>query len=237
MGYARTDVGAPVPDVTVIAPWREWDFRSRESLLAFAEQHQIPIAKDKRGEAPFSVDANLLHSSSEGKVLEDPAKEAPSIVYQRTISPMEAPDKATEVRIGFERAVKACRPTACDDVAGTINHGDAPDGSGHAIFDEALDRAAQRTCTELRVVSTLGKELFRRLREFDADLGRVLAEEMRKKGVDIRFGRNIEKLQKNSAADGALLAQLDDGSTLPTDLVLAATGRHAKPRGICLGVI
>ncbi|MFT3997720.1 MAG: argininosuccinate synthase, partial [Asticcacaulis sp.] len=91
------------PDIRVIAPWREWDFASRESLLAFAEQHQIPIAKDKRGEAPFSVDANLLHSSSEGKVLEDPAVEAPEFVYQRTISPEAAPDTPTVFTIDFER--------------------------------------------------------------------------------------------------------------------------------------
>ena len=91
------------PGIKIIAPWREWTFKGREELLKFARDHQITIAKDKEGEAPFSVDANLLHSSSEGKVLEDPAKEAPSIVYQRTISPMEAPDKATEVRIGFEK--------------------------------------------------------------------------------------------------------------------------------------
>ena len=91
------------PDIKVIAPWREWDLTSRTKLLEFAEKHQIPIAKDKRGEAPFSVDANLLHSSSEGKVLEDPSKEADSIVYQRTISPEEAPDKATYVEIGFEK--------------------------------------------------------------------------------------------------------------------------------------
>src|SRR3954471_7909490 len=91
------------PDIKVIAPWREWDLTSRTKLLEFAEQHQIPIAKDKRGDAPFSVDANLLHSSSEGKVLEDPAKEADSIVYQRTISPEEAPDKATIIEIGFEK--------------------------------------------------------------------------------------------------------------------------------------
>ena len=90
------------PDITVIAPWREWDFKSREALLAFAEQHQIPISKDKRGEAPFSVDANLLHSSSEGKVLEDPDVEAPEFVYQRTISPEEAPDRATVIEIDFE---------------------------------------------------------------------------------------------------------------------------------------
>jgi argininosuccinate synthase len=91
------------PDIRVIAPWREWDFKSREALLDFAEKHQIPIAKDKRGEAPFSVDANLLHSSSEGKVLEDPAVEAPELVYQRTISPEAAPDAATVVAIDFEK--------------------------------------------------------------------------------------------------------------------------------------
>ncbi len=91
------------PDIKVIAPWREWDLTSRTKLLEFAEANQIPIAKDKRGDAPFSVDANLLHSSSEGKVLEDPSQEADSIVYQRTISPEEAPDKATYVEIGFEK--------------------------------------------------------------------------------------------------------------------------------------
>src|SRR4051812_38092804 len=89
------------PSIKIIAPWREWSFKGREELIAFAREHQIPIAKDKEGDAPFSVDANLLHSSSEGKVLEDPAKEAPSIVYQRTISPMEAPDTPAEIRIGF----------------------------------------------------------------------------------------------------------------------------------------
>jgi len=91
------------PDIKIIAPWREWDFTSRTKLLEFAEQHQIPIAKDKRNEPPFSVDANLLHSSSEGKVLEDPSQEADSVVYQRTISPEEAPDKATTIEIGFEK--------------------------------------------------------------------------------------------------------------------------------------
>src|SRR6202789_3287989 len=91
------------PSIKVIAPWREWDLTSRTKLLEFAEQHQIPIAKDKRGEAPFSVDANLLHSSSEGKVLEDPSKEAESIVYMRTIAPEDAPDKATYVEIGFDK--------------------------------------------------------------------------------------------------------------------------------------
>ena len=91
------------PDIRVIAPWREWEYRSREALLDFAEKNQIPISKDKRGEAPFSVDANLLHSSSEGKVLEDPAVEAPEFVHQRTISPEDAPDKATVITIGFEK--------------------------------------------------------------------------------------------------------------------------------------
>ena len=91
------------PDIRVIAPWREWDFKSREALLEFAEKHQIPIAKDKRGEAPFSVDANLLHSSSEGKVLEDPAVEAPEFVHQRTLSPEDAPDTPTVITIGFEK--------------------------------------------------------------------------------------------------------------------------------------
>ena len=90
------------PDIRVVAPWREWDFASREQLLHFAEQHQIPIAKDKRGEAPFSIDANLLHSSSEGKVLEDPAVEAPEYVHQRTVSPEDAPDRAAVIEIGFE---------------------------------------------------------------------------------------------------------------------------------------
>jgi argininosuccinate synthase len=91
------------PDVKVIAPWREWDLRSREALIAFAEQHQIPIAKDKRGEAPFSVDANLLHASSEGKVLEDPSQEVPDYVYSRTVDPEDAPDKPTYITIDFER--------------------------------------------------------------------------------------------------------------------------------------
>jgi argininosuccinate synthase len=91
------------PDIKVIAPWREWDLTSRTRLLDFAEKHQIPIAKDKRGEAPFSVDANLLHSSSEGKALEDPWHEPEEFVYQRTISPEAAPDKATYVEVEFER--------------------------------------------------------------------------------------------------------------------------------------
>jgi argininosuccinate synthase len=91
------------PDIKVIAPWREWEFASREQLIDFAEKHQIPISKDKRGESPFSVDANLLHSSSEGKVLEDPAVEAPEYVHQRTISPEDAPDTPTIVTIEFEK--------------------------------------------------------------------------------------------------------------------------------------
>lgn len=91
------------PDIKVIAPWREWDLLSRTKLIEFAEKNQIPIAKDKRGEAPFSVDANLLHASSEGKVLEDPSIEAPEFVYSRTISPEDAPDKATVIEIGFEK--------------------------------------------------------------------------------------------------------------------------------------
>jgi argininosuccinate synthase len=90
------------PDVTVIAPWREWNLRSREALIHFAEQHQIPIARDKRGEAPFSVDANLLHASSEGKVLEDPSQEVPDYVYSRTLSPEAAPDRAIQIAIDFE---------------------------------------------------------------------------------------------------------------------------------------
>src|ERR1700760_1068684 len=91
------------PDITIIAPWREWDLRSREQLIAFAEAHQIPIAKDKRGEAPFSVDANLLHASSEGKVLEDPAQEVPDYVYSRTLDPQAAPDRPGYVEVEFER--------------------------------------------------------------------------------------------------------------------------------------
>ena len=91
------------PDIKVIAPWREWDLSSRTALLAFAEQNQIPIAKDKRGDAPFSVDANLLHVSSEGKVLEDPAQTVPDYVYSRTVNPEDAPDKATVIEIAFEK--------------------------------------------------------------------------------------------------------------------------------------
>ncbi len=100
------------PDIKIIAPWREWDLTSRTKLIEFAEANQIPIAKDKRGDAPFSVDANLLHSSSEGKILEDPAVEADEMVYQRTIRPEDAPDRATIVSIDFERG----DPVAIDGV-------------------------------------------------------------------------------------------------------------------------
>jgi argininosuccinate synthase len=91
------------PGIKIIAPWREWEFKGRSELIDFAKTHDIPIAKGKENDAPYSVDANLLHSSSEGKVLEDPAIEAPPMVYQRTISPMEAPDQPTDIEIGFER--------------------------------------------------------------------------------------------------------------------------------------
>jgi argininosuccinate synthase len=90
------------PDIKVIAPWREWEFRSRSDLIEFAEKNQILVTKDKRGEAPFSVDANLLHSSSEGKVLEDPNEAPPEYVFQRTVSPEDAPDRPTIVEIGFK---------------------------------------------------------------------------------------------------------------------------------------
>lgn len=98
LGYYALD-----PEIKVIAPWREWDLNSRTKLIEYAEKHGIEIAKDKRGEAPFSVDANLLHTSSEGKALEDPFAEAPEFVYQRTVSPEAAPDKATYIEVGFER--------------------------------------------------------------------------------------------------------------------------------------
>ncbi|HZF75364.1 MAG TPA: argininosuccinate synthase [Acetobacteraceae bacterium] len=91
------------PDVKVIAPWREWELTSRTKLIEFAEQNQIPIAKDKRGEAPFSVDANLLHSSSEGKILEEPWDAPDEMVWQRTIAPQDAPDRVTEIEVEFER--------------------------------------------------------------------------------------------------------------------------------------
>jgi len=101
------------PEIKVIAPWREWALTSRTKLLAFAEENQIPIAKDKRGEAPFSVDANLLHTSSEGKVLEDPAQQAPDYVYQRTVHPEDAPDQAEYIEITYEKG----DPVAINGVA------------------------------------------------------------------------------------------------------------------------
>ena len=91
------------PDIKVISPWRKWDFTSRSDLIEFAEKHQIPVPKDKQGDAPFSVDANLLHSSSEGKVLEDPWAESPEYIFQRSVSPEDAPDQATMIEIGFEK--------------------------------------------------------------------------------------------------------------------------------------
>ncbi len=97
LGYAALD-----PDMKVIAPWREWSLKSREQLIGFAEAHQIPVPKDKRGESPFSVDANLLHTSSEGKVLEDPAEAAPEFVHSRTVAPEEAPDTPEIITIDFK---------------------------------------------------------------------------------------------------------------------------------------
>jgi argininosuccinate synthase len=94
---------ALAPDIKVIAPWREWDLTSRTRLIEYADQHQIPIAKDKRGEAPFSVDANLLHISAEGKVLEDPAVEPEEYVYSRTVAPEQAPDQPQYVEIDFAK--------------------------------------------------------------------------------------------------------------------------------------
>ncbi len=90
------------PEIRVVAPWREWDLAGRAELIAFAEKHQIPIAKDKRGEAPFSVDANLLHISAEGKALEDPAEQAGEFVYSRTVRPEDAPDTPAYVEVDFE---------------------------------------------------------------------------------------------------------------------------------------
>jgi len=117
------------PDVTVIAPWREWDFKSREALIAFAEKNQIPIAKDKRGEAPFSTDANLLHTSSEGKVLEDPAGEVPGHVYSRTENPERAPEQPAYITIDFERgdpvAVDGKKLTPAELLARLNAHGRA----------------------------------------------------------------------------------------------------------------
>ncbi|KHL25634.1 argininosuccinate synthase [Croceibacterium mercuriale] len=101
----RFELGAYAlaPDIRVIAPWREWDLTSRTALIAWAEAHQIPVPKDKRGESPFSVDANLLHTSSEGKVLEDPWEEVPSYVFSRTVDPEDAPDLPEYITVDFER--------------------------------------------------------------------------------------------------------------------------------------
>jgi argininosuccinate synthase len=96
-------VAALAPDLKVIAPWREWDLTSRTALIAFAEQHQIPVPRDKRGESPFSTDANLLHTSSEGKVLEDPWEEVPDYVFSRTVDPENAPDTPEYITVDFER--------------------------------------------------------------------------------------------------------------------------------------
>jgi argininosuccinate synthase len=98
LGYYALD-----PNIKVISPWREWEMTSRDDLIAFAEKHQIPVPKDKRGEAPFSCDANMLHTSSEGKVLEDPNVESPEYVFQRTVSPEDAPDKPTYIEVGFKK--------------------------------------------------------------------------------------------------------------------------------------
>jgi argininosuccinate synthase len=95
-------VAALAPDIKVIAPWREWELTSRTALIEFAEKHQIPVPKDKRGESPFSTDANLLHTSSEGKVLEDPWDEVPDYVYSRTVNPEDAPDTPEYITVDFE---------------------------------------------------------------------------------------------------------------------------------------
>jgi len=97
-------VNALDPSIEVAAPWRQWNIRSRMQLLEYAEMHRIPVPKDKRGEAPFSIDANLLHTSTEGKILEDPAEAAPEYIYQRTVDPVDAPDTPETVTIGFETA-------------------------------------------------------------------------------------------------------------------------------------
>jgi argininosuccinate synthase len=121
------------PDIKIIAPWREWKFKSRTDLIDFAEKHQIPVPKDKRGEAPFSVDANLLHSSSEGKVLEDPWEEAPHYVYQRTIAPEEAPDKASYVEIQFAKGDPVAingKPMGAAQLLSTLNDMGRDNGIG-----------------------------------------------------------------------------------------------------------
>ncbi len=108
------------PDIQIIAPWREWDLSGRAKLIDFAKKNQIPIATDKRGEAPFSVDANLLHTSSEGKVLENPAVDAPDYVYQRTVNPEDAPDTPEFVEIEFERGDAVSVNSAAMSPAGVL---------------------------------------------------------------------------------------------------------------------
>ena len=127
------------PSIRIIAPWRDWEFKSREDLIAFAEQNQIPIAKDKRGEAPFSVDANLLHSSSEGKVLEDPAIEPPPYVFQRTISPEEAPDKPTVITVSFKKGDAVAingNPMSPANILATLNDYGRDNGIGRVDLVE-----------------------------------------------------------------------------------------------------
>lgn len=127
------------PAIRIIAPWRDWEFKSREDLIAFAEQNQIPISKDKRGEAPFSVDANLLHSSSEGKVLEDPNVEPPPYVFQRTISPEEAPDKPTVITISFKKGDPVAingNPMSPANIIATLNDYGRDNGIGRVDLVE-----------------------------------------------------------------------------------------------------
>jgi len=127
------------PSIRIIAPWRDWEFKSREDLIAFAERNQIPISKDKRGEAPFSVDANLLHSSSEGKVLEDPNVEPPPYVFQRTISPEEAPDKATVITVSFKNGDPVAingNPMSPANILATLNDYGRDNGIGRVDLVE-----------------------------------------------------------------------------------------------------
>ena len=140
------------PDIKIIAPWREWEFAAREKLIEFAEQHQIPIAKDKRGEAPFSVDANLLHTSSEGKVLEDPAQVVPDYVYSRTIDPEKAPDKPTVITVDFERGDaiaidgKKLSPAA---LLAKLNDSATPTASAGSTWSRtALSASSRAACTK-----------------------------------------------------------------------------------------
>jgi argininosuccinate synthase len=127
------------PEIKVIAPWRLWDLTSRTRLIDFAEKNQIPIAKDKRGEAPFSVDANLLHTSSEGKVLENPAEEAPDYVYQRTVDPEAAPDTPDYIEITFEKGDAVAidgRPMSPASILTALNEAGRKHGIGRLDFVE-----------------------------------------------------------------------------------------------------